>query len=103
MAMSKIELASPRWLRHLVGRCSRHAILILFSMLALLPIYFMLVNAFKTKREYVGNRLGPPLHPVLTSVSDAMAGGDLYVWLLNSFLVTVTSIGLSTAFAALAA
>ena len=71
MAMTEVEAVSPRRLRRLIGRCSRHGILILFSMLALLPIYFMLVNAFKTKREYVGNRLGPPHHPVLTSVSDA--------------------------------
>jgi raffinose/stachyose/melibiose transport system permease protein len=103
MATSKIETAPARRSRRLLGQCSRHGILIFFSMLALLPMYFMLVNAFKTKQEYVGNRLGPPHHPVLTSVSDAMAGGDLYVWLLNSFLVTVTSVGLSTAFAALAA
>ena len=66
----------------------RHGLLVGFSMLALLPIYFMLVNAFKTKQEYLGNRLAPPQDPVLTSLSDAMAGGDLYLWLLNSFLVT---------------
>jgi len=72
-------------------------------MLAMLPIYFMLVNAFKTKQEYIGNRLAPPHHPVLTSFADAMAGGDLYLWLFNSFLVTMASVGLSTAMAALAA
>ena len=32
-----------------------------------------------------------------------MAGGDLYSWLLNSFLVTSASVGISTALAALAA
>jgi ABC-type sugar transport system, permease component len=32
-----------------------------------------------------------------------MAGGDLYSWLLNSFLVTALSVGISTALAALAA
>ena len=82
---------------------SRHSVLLCFSALALMPIYFMLVNAFKTKQEYLGNRLAPPHSPVLTSLSDALAGGDLYLWLLNSVLVTAASVGLSTALAALAA
>jgi len=93
----------PLQRRRILGSTVRHGLLIGFSMLALLPIYFMLVNAFKTKQEYLGNRLAPPQHPVLTSLSDAMAGGDLYLWLLNSFLVTAASVCLSTALAALAA
>ncbi len=89
--------------RRAIGAVSRHGLLLGFSALALLPIYFMLVNAFKSKPEYLGNRLGPPQHPVLSSLSDAMGGGDLLVWLLNSCLVTAASVGLSTALAALAA
>ena len=103
MAMNKPATRDPLPMRRILGSTVRHGLLIGFSMLALLPIYFMLVNAFKTKQEYLGNRLAPPQHPVLTSLSDAMAGGDLYLWLLNSFLVTAASVCLSTALAALAA
>jgi ABC-type glycerol-3-phosphate transport system permease component len=103
MAMNKTATRDPLPMRRILGSTVRHGLLIGFSMLALLPIYFMLVNAFKTKQEYLGNRLAPPQHPVLTSLSDAMAGGDLYLWLLNSFLVTAASVCLSTALAALAA
>ena len=89
--------------RRAIAACGRHGLLLVFSALALLPVYFMVVNAFKTKPEYTGNRIGPPLHPSLASLLDAIGGGDLYVWLLNSCLVTIGSVGLSTALAALAA
>jgi len=89
--------------RRAIAACARHGLLLVFSALALLPVYFMVVNAFKTKPEYTGNRIGPPLHPSLASLLDASGGGDLYVWLLNSCLVTIASVGLSTALAALAA
>ena len=100
--MSSAPVRSPP-VRRAIGACGRHGLLLLFSVLALLPVYFMVVNAFKTKPEYTGNRIGPPLHPSLTSLMDAIGGGDLYVWLLNSCLVTIGSVGLSTALAALAA
>jgi ABC-type glycerol-3-phosphate transport system permease component len=100
--MSSVPVRSPL-ARRAIASCSRHGLLLVFSALALLPVYFMVVNAFKTKPEYTGNRIGPPLHPSLASVLDAIGGGDLYVWLLNSCLVTIASVGLSTALAALAA
>jgi raffinose/stachyose/melibiose transport system permease protein len=101
--MNKPAARAPRRSRRILGAVSRHGVLLGFSALALLPIYFMLVNAFKTRQEYLGNRIAPPQHPVLSSLADAMAGGDLYSWLLNSFLVTAFSVGISTALAALAA
>jgi ABC-type glycerol-3-phosphate transport system permease component len=100
--MNSAPVRSPP-VRRAIAACSRHGLLLVFSALALLPIYFMVVNAFKTKPEYTGNRIGPPLHPSLASLLDAIGGGDLYVWLLNSCLVTIGSVGLSTALAALAA
>jgi len=100
--MSSAPVQSPL-VRRAIAACGRHGLLLVFSALALLPVYFMVVNAFKTKPEYTGNRIGPPLHPSVASLLDAIGGGDLYVWLLNSCLVTIASVGLSTALAALAA
>ena len=100
--MSSASVRGPL-VRRAIAACGRHGVLLVFSALALLPVYFMVVNAFKTKPEYTGNRIGPPLHPSLASLLDAIGGGDLYVWLLNSCLVTIGSVGLSTALAALAA
>ncbi len=100
--MSSVALTGMRS-RRALGAAGRHALLLGFSALALLPIYFMLVNAFKTQQEYIGNRLALPEHPVLSSFSTALGGGNLSVWLLNSVFVTIASVGLSTALAALAA
>ena len=85
------------------GPLLRHGILLAFTLLALVPIYFMVVNALKTNTEYYGNQLGLPRHPVGSTLHDALAGGDLYRWLLNSVLITSISVLVSTAVAAMAA
>ena len=86
-----------------LGTLGRHLTLLLFAALALLPAYFMIVNAFKTRAQYSAGKLGLPLEPTLTSLGGALAGGELYRWLLNSFLITMGSVLVSTALAALAA
>jgi raffinose/stachyose/melibiose transport system permease protein len=86
-----------------IGTIARHLVLLSFTALALFPIYFMTVNALKTNNEFAGNEIGPPHHPVLTTFRASLAGGDIYRWLLNSLLITVASVALSTALAALAA
>jgi raffinose/stachyose/melibiose transport system permease protein len=86
-----------------IGPASRHLVLLAFTALALLPLYFMIASAFKTAEEYGANRLGLPLRPVLSTLGEALAGGDLYRWLLNSFFITAASVLVSTALAALAA
>ena len=86
-----------------VGTFSRHLVLLVFAALALLPAYFMIVNAFKTRAQYSASKLGLPADPTLATLGAALAGGDLYRWLLNSLLITVGSVLVSTALAALAA
>jgi ABC-type glycerol-3-phosphate transport system permease component len=92
-----------RTARRLAGHFSRHAVMLTFSALALLPVYFMTVNAFKARAEYTGNKIGLPLHPTLKTLGAALADGGLYGWLLNSLLITAASVAISTALAALAA
>jgi ABC-type glycerol-3-phosphate transport system permease component len=82
---------------------ARHVVLLAFVGLALVPIYFMVVNALKTDTEYVSNQLGPPHDLVGSTMSDALAGGELYRWMLNSLLITGVSVLVSTAVAALGA
>jgi ABC-type glycerol-3-phosphate transport system permease component len=89
--------------RHSVGAVARHAVLIAFSCMALFPIYFMVVSALKTNGDFAGNQTGLPHHPVVSTFRASVAGGDMYRWLLNSLLITVASVALSTALAALAA
>lgn len=81
----------------------QHGTLIAFTALALVPLYFMLVSAFKTRDEFIGNQFGLPRAPVLSTLLDSIAGGELYRWMLNSVVVSVAAVVLSTALAALAA
>jgi ABC-type glycerol-3-phosphate transport system permease component len=85
------------------GGLARHVVLLAFVALALVPMYFMVVNALKTDTEYVSNQLGPPHDVVGSTLSDALAGGDLYRWMLNSLLITGVSVLVSTAVAAFGA
>jgi raffinose/stachyose/melibiose transport system permease protein len=85
------------------GAVARHAVLIAFSALALFPIYFMVVNALKTNDDFAGNQTGLPHHVVLSTFRASLSGGDMFRWLLNSLFITVASVALSTALAALAA
>jgi raffinose/stachyose/melibiose transport system permease protein len=89
--------------RRVIGAASCHVVLLAFTALSLLPLYFMVASALKTKAEFIGNPLGVPLQPALSSLSDALAGGDLYRWLFNSFFITAASVMVSTSLAALAA
>src|SRR2546430_4792097 len=52
-----------------------------------LPIY-----SLKTSAEYAANAIGPPHHLVVSTLHAALAGGDLYRWLLNSLLITAASV-----------
>jgi ABC-type glycerol-3-phosphate transport system permease component len=85
------------------GRITRQLTLLAFIAVALVPIYFMVVNALKTSDEYAGNQLGPPHHPVFSTLNDSLAGGDLYRWMLNSVAITGVSVLVSTVVAALGA
>ena len=75
-------------------RVSRHGLLLGFSAAgAAADLFHARERLQDPARNISGNRIAPPQHPVLSSLADAMAGGDLYPWLLNSFLVTAASVG----------
>jgi ABC-type glycerol-3-phosphate transport system permease component len=81
----------------------KHLLLLSFALVTLVPLYFMLVNSFKTQAEYLTNPYGVPSDPVLGTLGDAFRGGDLLRWLGNSALFTAASVTISTLVAALAA
>jgi len=90
-----------RW--SLAGAIGRHAVLLLFSALALFPLYFMIASALKTNSDFADNQLGPPHHVVFSTFHSAVSGGDMGRWLLNSLLITAAAVIVSTALAAAAA
>lgn len=89
--------------RYWPGRLAKHLLLLLFVFAALVPVYFMVANSFKTSEEYLSNPYGIPRSPTFATLGSAIHDGDLYRWLLNSFVFTAASVILSTVIAAFAA
>jgi raffinose/stachyose/melibiose transport system permease protein len=84
-------------------RYAHHLVLLILVGLALLPIYFMVVNAFKTDGDYLTNQYGPPSPGTFGKLTEALRGGEFFTWLKNSFLLTTLAVGFSTVIAALGA
>jgi ABC-type glycerol-3-phosphate transport system permease component len=89
----------PRPLRDL----PKHLVLAVFSLAVLLPLYVMVVNTFKTNEGYLASPLGLPLHPSTAALDEAFSRGSFGRWLVNSTLVTLASVAVSTGVAILAA
>lgn len=90
----------------MIGRAcravGRHIMLILLSLISLYPIWFVLQTALKGFRTF---DLGPtslPLHPVAGNFSDVITQTPLLTWTLNSVIVTLSAVAISTLIALLA-
>jgi ABC-type glycerol-3-phosphate transport system permease component len=81
----------------------RQLILIIFSILALYPIYYMVVTAFKTREGWLHNQFGLPNPITFQNFADALSRGNIPLWFQNSVIVTISSIVISTLVSALAA
>jgi len=73
---------------HLFG----HAVLILWSVLALLPIWIMIINAFKTKRNIYDNPFWVPNPWILDNYTAVIRDGNFFNYFRNSFVVVVVSL-----------
>jgi ABC-type glycerol-3-phosphate transport system permease component len=81
----------------------RQLILIAFSLLALYPVYYMAITAFKTRDDWLHNQFGLPSVFTLQNFADALSKGNIPLWFENSVIVTIASIVISTVVSALAA
>ena len=97
--------ARPRKLRRrfAVGRIMRQVVLVVATVLALYPVFFMVATALKDRSEYLENQLGLPWPLYLGNFSEALRGGTFLLWVKNSAILTLGSVILATACAALAA
>jgi raffinose/stachyose/melibiose transport system permease protein len=77
--------------------------LMLFSIIAFYPVFYMVITSFKTRKDWLNNQFGLPVQPTIDNYVQALNQGKLVLWLGNSFIVTFFSIILSTIVAALAA
>jgi raffinose/stachyose/melibiose transport system permease protein len=98
--------ASPKRRDGMRGRLSdlpRHLVLVIAAALALGPVLFMLMTALKTENQYLDDTLGPPWPLSFSNFREALHGGDFFIWLKNSAIMTFGSVIVSTLAAALCA
>lgn len=77
-------------------------ILLFWTVLALFPVYFMVVTAFKTQNDYVANKFGLPSTFSLNNFQTVFAQDNFYRWFINSTFLTVGSVVVSLILATLA-
>lgn len=84
-------LRSSPWRRALggLGRASVYLVMGVFALMTLYPIFWLIMNSFKTTREFQLSQLALPRAPTLQNYSEAWKMGDFGLLFPNSVLYTV--------------
>jgi raffinose/stachyose/melibiose transport system permease protein len=82
-----------------------HAVLIAYTLIALFPVWIILINSFKSRRAIFGDPLALPLPGTWDIVGYAavLTNGNFPGYFLNSLIVTVASLFFVLLFGAMAA
>lgn len=94
---------SPRQGKNLLSSIPNQVILLFFSLLAIFPVYYMVVTAFKTRPDWLHDQFGLPNPFTLQNITGALQEGEIPLWFGNSLIVTIASLLVSTTVSALAA
>ena len=85
------------------GAVTKHGAVLLVSLAAIVPIYFMVSTSFKTEVQYAESQLALPTSPTLVNYQQIFGNPMFLTWIRNSFLLTVLSVGIGITISALAA
>lgn len=72
---------------------------VILSVLALFPIFFMIINAFKSKHEYINNKYWLPHDIAWDNFKTIFLMKNFGRWFLNSTIITIFSVLLTLIFA----
>ena len=89
--------------RNLLFSIPNQIVLLIFSLIAVYPVYYMVVTAFKTRQNWLHDQFGLPNPVTLQNFADAFSRGNIPLWFGNSLIVTFFSLIASTVVSALAA
>ncbi|MET1019716.1 MAG: hypothetical protein ABWX62_07010, partial [Microterricola sp.] len=87
---------------NLVGLLARHTFLVVVCLAALYPLWFIVSTALKSNTDYQLDPTGLPTDPTLGALRSIVTEQPLPRWMWNSFLVTLSSVAVSTLVALLA-
>jgi raffinose/stachyose/melibiose transport system permease protein len=87
------------------GSLGAHAILLAWTVIALFPVFVIVVNAFKSRRAIFSDPLALPTPATFDAIGfkTVLAQGDFLLYFQNSLVVTVVSLTLVLLFGAMAA
>jgi raffinose/stachyose/melibiose transport system permease protein len=71
-----------------------HIIMILWSLVAVTPIWILIINTFKNKREIYSNPFGLPQKWTFDNYGYVLRGSDFLGYFKNSFVVVVGSLAM---------
>lgn len=88
-----------------LNSAAAHGALILYTLIALFPVFVIIVNSFKTRRAIFAEPLSPPFGEAFSLVGyqTVMKQGDFFLYFQNSMIVTVVSLFFILLFGAMAA
>ncbi len=69
-----------------------HIVMIIWSFISIFPLWFLIINTFKVKKEIYTNFFGLPSKWTLDNYSALMGNSDFFAYFRNSFLVVVVSL-----------
>jgi ABC-type glycerol-3-phosphate transport system permease component len=84
-----------------VGSLTKHGVLLVATVLALVPVYVMLSAAFRTQSSFLNHPWAFPVHPTLHGFHTALSD-QFPTWFKNSAILTSGSVAATLAVAALA-
>ncbi|WP_127754250.1 carbohydrate ABC transporter permease [Devosia sp. 1566] len=87
------------------SQIAAHAILVTYTVIALFPVFLIIVNSFKSKRAIFNSPLEVPTPETFTLIGyeTALGQGNFLLYFSNSLLVTVASLFFVLLFGAMAA
>ena len=88
-----------------VNTAAMHGALILYTLIALFPVFVILINSFKSRRSIFREPLALPNADSFSLIGyeTVMTQGDFFGYMQNSLIVTVTSLFFILLFGAMAA
>jgi len=80
-----------------------HAIMWVWALIVLFPLYILVINSFKDKRSVYTNTFGLPEQWNFSNYTEVLASGDFLIYFKNSFIVVLLSLFLMLLLGSLAA
>ena len=87
---------NPRLHKLKVEQSFKHIVLLVSSLVALVPIVFMIITSVKSQDEYVYDKVGLPDKLVFENFSKVLVDSPFLSWMMNSAILAFGAVCLST-------